>query len=74
MSHHEHVNHQLLLGLLALSNGIMNQGQLVAAFQAWTLDTTRGLADHLEARGELTSTKRAVVDLPFPIEPFARGR
>jgi hypothetical protein len=28
----------LLFGLLALQNGIINQGQLVAAFQAWTLD------------------------------------
>ena len=40
----------LLFGLLALQNGIINQGQLVAAFQAWTLDKSRSLADHLEAR------------------------
>ena len=31
----------LLFGLLALQNGIVNQGQLVAAFQAWTLDKSR---------------------------------
>ena len=31
-------DHDLLFGLLALQNGIINQGQLVAAFQAWTLD------------------------------------
>jgi hypothetical protein len=62
MSHPDHANHQLLFGLLALQNGIINQGQVVAAFQAWTLDKTRGLADHLEARGELTSTKRAVLE------------
>ena len=31
----------LLFGLLALQNGIINQGQLVAAFQAWTLDKAR---------------------------------
>ena len=28
----------LLFGLLALQNGLINQGQLVAAFQAWTRD------------------------------------
>src|SRR5262249_318475 len=37
----------LLLGLLALQNGLINQVQLVAAFQAWTLDKARALADHL---------------------------
>ena len=37
----------LLFGLLALQNGIINQVQLVAAFQAWSLDRSRSLADHL---------------------------
>ena len=31
----------LLLGLIALQIGIINQGQLLAAFQAWTLDGAR---------------------------------
>ena len=31
----------LLFGLLALQNGLINQAQLVAAFQAWTLDKVR---------------------------------
>ena len=39
----------LLFGLLALQNGLIDQGQLVAAFQAWTLDKSRSLAYHLEA-------------------------
>ncbi len=52
----------LLFGLLALQNGIINQGQLFVAFQAWTLDKTRGLADHLVAHGDLTSAKRGVLD------------
>ena len=43
----------LLFGLLALQNGLINQGQLVAAFQAWTLDKARGLAEHLVGRGDL---------------------
>jgi serine/threonine-protein kinase len=52
----------LLFGLLALQNGLIDQVQLVAAFQAWTLDKARGLADHLEARGDLTAAKRALLD------------
>jgi serine/threonine-protein kinase len=52
----------LLLGLLALQTGIINQGQLVAAFQAWTLDKSISLADHLEARGDLTGPKRAALE------------
>jgi serine/threonine-protein kinase len=51
----------LLLGLLALQNGLIDQVQLVAAFQAWTLDKSRTLADHLEARGDLTGAKRALL-------------
>ena len=52
----------LLFGLLALQNGLINQGQLVAAFQAWTLDKARALADHLLALGHLNDAQRAVVE------------
>ena len=52
----------LLFGLLALQNGIISQVQLVAAFQAWTLDKTRSLTDHLEARGDLTAARRALLE------------
>jgi serine/threonine-protein kinase len=52
----------LLFGLLALQIGIINQGQLVAAFQAWTLDRSRSLADHLVERGDLDDEDRAAVD------------
>ena len=37
----------LLFGMLALQNGLIDQGQLVAAFQAWTRDKGRPLAEHL---------------------------
>jgi len=52
----------LLFGLLALQNGLINQGQLVAAFQAWTLDKARPLADHLVGRGDLDAEQRAAVE------------
>src|SRR6516164_8748540 len=56
-------NRDLLFGLLALQNGLINQGQLVAAFQAWTLDKARAIADHLVGRGDLGADDRSVVDL-----------
>jgi serine/threonine-protein kinase len=52
----------LLFGLLALQNGLINQIQLVAAFQAWTLDKARALADHLVDRGDLDVDDRSAVD------------
>jgi tetratricopeptide (TPR) repeat protein len=53
----------LLLGLLALQNGLINQGQLLAAFQAWTLDKSKSLADHLEAGGDLAGARRAALEV-----------
>ena len=52
----------LLFGLLALQNGLIDQIQLVSAFQAWTLDKSRILADYLVDRGDLESDQRVVVD------------
>jgi hypothetical protein len=52
----------LLFGLLALQVGLIDQGQLVAAFQAWTRDRARHLADHLAARGDLDTDQRAGVE------------
>ena len=63
----------LLFGLLALQNGIINQAQLLAAFQAWTLDKGRRLADHLEARGDLTTAKRGVLDALAAMHMEAHG-
>jgi serine/threonine-protein kinase len=55
-------NRNLLFGLLALQNGLIDQVQLVAAFQAWTLDKSRALADHLVGRGDLDADDRSAVD------------
>jgi serine/threonine-protein kinase len=49
----------LLFGLLALQNGLIDQVQLVAAFQAWTRDKARTLASQLVARGDLDADARA---------------
>ena len=63
----------LLFGLLALQNGMINQGQLVAAFQAWTLDKSRSLADHLEARGDLTADQAALLEALAAVHLEAHG-
>jgi hypothetical protein len=52
----------LLFGLLALQNGLINQRQLVAVFQAWTLDRARGLAEYLVGHGDLDTDDRALVE------------
>ncbi len=52
----------LLFGLIALQVGLVDQSQLVAAFQAWARDTRRPLADHLGERGVLKPDARAAVE------------
>jgi serine/threonine-protein kinase len=52
----------LLFGLLALQNGLIDQGQLVAAFQAWSRTRSRPLAEHLLERGDLEPADRSVVE------------
>jgi serine/threonine-protein kinase len=52
----------LLFGLLALQIGLIDQSKLVAAFQAWTLDKARSLADHLVAHGDLDREQRALLE------------
>src|SRR5262249_25161534 len=52
----------LLFGLLALQNGLIDQDQLVAAFRGWTRDRSRPWADHLAAHGDRDSEQRAGVE------------
>jgi serine/threonine-protein kinase len=52
----------LLFGLLALQIGLIDQARLVAAFQAWTLDKARGLAQLLVTRGDLDDEQRTAVE------------
>jgi serine/threonine protein kinase len=64
---------ELLFGLLALQNGIINQAQLLAAFQAWTLERSKGLADHLVALGHLTPARRPIVEAMAALHLEAHG-
>ena len=52
----------LLFGLFALQNGLIDQSKLVAAFHAWTLDKTRPMADVLVSQGALDAARRALIE------------
>jgi eukaryotic-like serine/threonine-protein kinase len=52
----------LLFGLLALQNGLIEQDQLIAAFRAWSRNKVRPIADLLVERGGLDSDDRAAVE------------
>jgi hypothetical protein len=54
----------LLFGMLALQSGLVDQGALVAAFQAWTREEARSLADQLVARGDLDAGACAGLEPP----------
>jgi serine/threonine-protein kinase len=56
------VDRNLLFGLLALQNGLIDQGALVAAFQAWTRDRGVPLAHHLQDRGDLEADDRVALE------------
>ena len=51
----------LLFGLLALQNDLIDRDQLVHAFRAWTREKTRPLAEHLAEHGDLDPDQRATV-------------
>jgi serine/threonine-protein kinase len=52
----------LLFGLLALQNGLIDQAQLVSAFQAWTRQKSRPLPEHLLAMGHIDNEQLAAVE------------
>jgi serine/threonine protein kinase len=52
----------LLLGLLALQNGMVTRDQLVAAFGAWTAGGGRAMADLLVEQRALATAHRALLE------------
>jgi WD40 repeat protein/serine/threonine protein kinase len=55
-------NHDLLFGLLALQRGLIDQRQLVCAFEAWSADSARTLAEVLLEQGALDDSARCLVN------------
>ena len=56
------VQHDLLFGLLALQNGMVDQAQLVAAFGEWTVAKDRPMAEILVAQGVLSQARRVLLE------------
>ena len=52
----------LLFGLLALQNGLVDQSALVAAFHAWTRDKARSMAEILLGHGAIDAEERALLE------------
>jgi serine/threonine-protein kinase len=53
---------ELLFGLLALQNGLIDQVQLVMAFEAWTRDKNQSLAEQLLVCGSLGAEQRRLLE------------
>jgi serine/threonine protein kinase/tetratricopeptide (TPR) repeat protein len=52
----------LLFGILALQNGLVEQADLIAAFQCWSQERSRPMAQVMVERGALTQDDRAMLD------------
>ena len=52
----------LLFGMLALQNGLIEQPDLIAAFQCWCKERSRPMAQVLIERGALTESDRTMLD------------
>src|SRR5262249_47482836 len=52
----------LLYGLLALEDGLIDQDQLLEAFRSWALDKGRPLADHLAELRYLNEEQHALIE------------
>ena len=52
----------LLFGILALQNGLIEQPDLIAAFQCWCEERSRPMAQVLVERGALTESDRSMLN------------
>ena len=55
-------NRDLLIGLLALQNGLVEQDVLILAFRAWTRDKSRPIAELVAAQGAIDADERALLE------------
>jgi hypothetical protein len=62
MDRRDAANRDLLIGLLALQNGLVDQSVLVAAFRAWTRHKSRPIAELLAAQGPIDADERAILE------------
>ncbi len=64
---------ELLFGLIALQNGLIQPAQLVAAFHAWTGEKSRPISEHLVALGHLDPARCALVEAMAALHVEAHG-
>src|SRR4051812_41031516 len=62
MDSRDATNRDLLIGLLALQNGLVDPDALLHAFRAWTRDKSRRIADILAAQGAIDSGERDLLE------------
>ncbi len=62
MDRRDAANRDLLIGPLALQNGLVDQSVLVAAFREWTRDKSRPIAELLAAHGAIDADERALLE------------
>jgi hypothetical protein len=62
VDHRDATNRDLLIGLLALQNGLVEQDVLILAFRAWTRDKSRSIAEILAAQGAMDPDERALLE------------
>ena len=62
MNPRDAANRDLLIGLLALQNGLIDQDVLVAAFRTWTRDKARPIAEVFAAQGAIDADERALLE------------
>ena len=62
MDYRDAANRDLLLGLLALQNGLVDQSDLVSAFRTWTGDKTRPITEILAGQGVIDADERSLLE------------
>jgi serine/threonine-protein kinase len=62
MDQRDATNRDLLVGLLALQNGLVDQDKLILAFRTWTRDKSRPIAEILAAQGAIDAEDRDLLE------------
>ncbi|MGO9923453.1 MAG: hypothetical protein ACLQIB_53225, partial [Isosphaeraceae bacterium] len=62
MARRDDISRDLLFGLIALERGLVDSGQLVAAFENWSGVRDRTMGEIFVAQGVLDEAARGLVD------------
>jgi hypothetical protein len=62
MNERDGAQRDMIVGLLALQNGLIDQDQLVSAFRSWTRNRSRAIAELLVEQGALDAEERALLE------------